>query len=143
MATFSDLPNELLMAIKASVDGDDLISHVAFSLVSRRTRACYHRADEDFWRTKCYAYGIGMPARPSSDKITYEILARACVQHAWDPQCTHPACGITRLNENCKYPIFYWMHSVYLLDMWRRLIDEEHMRRLESLRSISGYTAMR
>ena len=100
MATLLDLPSELLMMIKDYLD-DDLINHVAFSLVSRRTRACYHGLDEEFWKAKCYAYGIGAPAQTYAVDLPFDILARACVQHAWDPKCTHAACGMDRLNENC------------------------------------------
>ncbi|GJE99931.1 hypothetical protein PsYK624_162070 [Phanerochaete sordida] len=97
-----DLPNELLLAIKAHIDPADLLTHACYHQLCERTEACYDdsAAEPGFWRALVRANGLGLHALEGDSERTWVRVGVQCAEHAWT--CREGACGVARLEDNRK-----------------------------------------
>ena len=95
-----DLPNELLLMIKNSLDPHDLVSNVCYYLLCKRTAACYDKHSDADWMRLLRANGLGLGTYELLGESGHKLMAMECARHAW--MCTHPQCGRARLQENRK-----------------------------------------
>lgn len=96
------LPNELLAMIKDDI-GDDLLGNVCFYQLSRdlpRLAALYED-DEPPWELLCRMNGIGILERDEDLGVDYRMIALETAEHAL--ACTHPGCGVARLEDNGEF----------------------------------------
>ncbi|KAI0075380.1 hypothetical protein K474DRAFT_1408365 [Panus rudis PR-1116 ss-1] len=115
LSTLQKLPPEIRLMIKDSIPLTDLRTHVSFYKTSPQFSALYG-ADEGrqraFWASACLAVGIGGPpilgdhGRRMGDMCMGEmdwdwrLIAFTCIEV--DGWCTHPQCGVSRLEWNAK-----------------------------------------
>lgn len=92
-------PVELLFLVKDHIPEIDLRTHVCFAQVlGCASKTVYTDA---YWERACVKFGLTISsdediANVSWRDFVYDIIRR-------DGFCTHPHCGVRRLEQNCAY----------------------------------------
>lgn len=99
--SFLGLPQELRLVIKEHLGEYDLLGHVCYRQLCPETRACYDKIGPTFWRNLLRMNGLGDVEDEAFAPDAYWMsIAIKCAEHAWS--CSHPACGVARLEENSE-----------------------------------------
>ena len=126
-------PVELLFLIKDQIPEIELRTHVCFSQVlGRATKTVYNDA---YWERACVRFGLGLAADEDAEKVCWRDVVYDLIRV--DGFCTHPQCGVSRLEQNCKSFSEYCdqlrvscgstdraMSKIYMKDFTRKSLTE-------------------
>ncbi|KAI0075378.1 hypothetical protein K474DRAFT_1664332 [Panus rudis PR-1116 ss-1] len=101
MSLLMRLPPELLHMIKEQIPLTDLRTHVCFYKTTPILAALYGDFLDQrlFWQRACISVGLGAP-NGSASYTDWKQVAFTCIEK--DGWCSHPKCGVTRLNINAR-----------------------------------------
>ena len=111
---FDLFPAELWLYIKSHFSEWDLLTHVAFSLISESlTEFLYGDEDEEaaFWEALCFKNGLGVLPEEAANSVSWKPVALDRMMDAF--RCKHPACGVARLRVNgmCSFILHFKQKS--------------------------------